>query len=128
MYRALAETTLVVHLGFIAWVMLGALLTKGRPRLAAAHVACVVYGIVAELAPWPCPLTLAENLFEASGGLAPYRGPFLLHYLEAIVYPHLPAILLIACGVGACVLNLVIYGLRLRRYVTDRKVQGRTPA
>jgi hypothetical protein len=121
MYRALAETVLIVHLGFIVWVMLGALVTRGRPWLAAAHVISLVYGIVAELGPWPCPLTLAENFFEARGGLAPYQGPFLLHYLDALVYPNLPFMLLIGCGVGVCVLNLVIYGLRLRRYVAERR-------
>lgn len=117
MYRALAEAMLVVHLGFIVWVMLGALLTRARPWLAGLHVASVVYGIVAELGPWPCPLTLAENHFEARGGLVSYQGPFLLHYLDAIVYPNLPFTLLIACGVSVCVINLVIYGLRLRKYV-----------
>src|SRR5438034_851512 len=39
----------------------------------------LVYGIVSELGPWACPLTLAENYFEARAGIAPYQGPFLLH-------------------------------------------------
>ncbi len=126
MYRALAEAVLIVHLGFILWVMLGAVVTRARQWLAAAHVASVVYGIVAELGPWPYPLTLAENFFEAKGGLEPYKGPFLLHYLDAVVYPNLPFMLLVACGVGVCVLNLAIYGLRLRRYLAKSKVQGHT--
>jgi hypothetical protein len=126
MDRGLAEAVLIVHLGFILWVMFGALVTRARPWLAAAHVASVVYGIVAELGPWPCPLTLAENFFEARGGLEPYKGPFLLHYLDAVVYPNLPFRLLIACGVGVCALNLLIYGLRLRRYLAKTKIQGHT--
>jgi uncharacterized protein DUF2784 len=117
MDRGLAETVLIVHLAFIVWVMFGALVTRARPWLAAVHVASLVYGIIAELGPWPCPLTVAENYFEARGGLTPYQGPFLLHYLDAIVYPNLPYTLLIACGVAVCVINLVIYGLRLRRFM-----------
>lgn len=124
MDRGLAEAVLIVHLAFIVWVMFGALLTRGRPWLVALHVASLVYGIVAELGPWPCPLTVAENYFEARAGLTPYRGPFLLHYLDAIVYPNLPYTLLIACGVAVCVINLAIYGLRLRRYLAIRRGAG----
>src|SRR5215469_8081604 len=90
MDHALADAMLLTHLAFIVWVMLGALVTRARAWLAALHIVSVLYGIVAVLGPWPCPLTLAENFFEARAGLAPYRGPFALHYLDAIVYPNLP--------------------------------------
>src|SRR6266571_2143741 len=56
--------------------------------------------MVSELGPWACPLTLAENYFEARAGIAPYQGPFLLHYLDAIVYPNLSPTLLTVCGEG----------------------------
>lgn len=112
----LAEAALGAHLAFIVWVMFGALVTRRRPRLGAAHVASLVYGIFIELGPWPCPLTFAENWFEARAGLEPYRGPFLLHYLDAIVYPHLSATLLAWAGVAVCLLNLGVYlGRWLRR-------------
>jgi hypothetical protein len=124
MNRALAEMVLMVHLGFIVWVILGGVVTRGRRLLAGAHVVSLVYGIVAELGPWPCPLTLAENFFEARGGLVPYQGPFLLHYLDAVVYPNLPPMLLVAGGVGVCVLNLVIYGWRLHRTLAARDGAG----
>ena len=69
MNQALADGMLLTHLGFVAWVLFGALVTRARPLLAALHIASVIYGIVAELGPWPCPLTLAENFFEARAGL-----------------------------------------------------------
>ena len=121
MYNALAEAVLLAHLGFILRVMFGALLSRSRWYLAALHIASLVYGIVAELGPWPCPLTLAENFFEAKAGLTPYKGPFLLHYLDKIVYPNLPPSLLIVCGVAVCVFNLLNYGLRLCRHLTRRR-------
>ena len=110
----LAEATLGAHLAFIVWVMFGALLTRRRPWLGAAHVASLIYGIFIELGPWPCPLTFAENWFEARAGVESYRGPFLLHYLDAIVYPHLSATLLAWAGVALCLLNLGVY---LRRWL-----------
>jgi hypothetical protein len=122
MDQALADAILLTHLAFIVWVMFGALLTRARAWLAALHIVSVVYGIVAELAPWPCPLTLAENFFEARAGLVPYQGPFVLHYLDAIVYPNLPPALVVASGVLVCFSNLLIYGFRLYRYWVRRKV------
>ena len=123
MDQALADAMLLAHLAFIVWVMFGALLTRARPWLAALHIVSVVYGIVAELGPWPCPLTLAENFFEVRAGLAPYQGPFVLHYLDAIVYPDLPSPLVAASGALVCFINLLIYGFRLHRYLAKRKLQ-----
>jgi hypothetical protein len=121
MDQALANAILLTHLAFIGWVAFGALATRARPWLAGLHIVSVVYGVVAELGPWPCPLTLAENFFEARAGLVPYQGPFVLHYLDAIVYPNLPSTLLIASGVLVCFINLSIYGFRLYRYREKRK-------
>jgi Protein of Unknown function (DUF2784) len=119
--QALADAVLLIHLAFMVWVMFGALVTRARAWLAALHILSVVYGIVAELGPWPCPLTLAENFFEARAGLVPYQGPFVLHYLDAIVYPNLPAALIVTSGVLVCFINLLVYVSRLNRYLAERK-------
>ncbi len=111
----MADAVLLLHLAFIGWVIFGALLTRGRPRLAFAHVATVIYGFIAETTPLVCPLTLAENYFEARAGISPYRGPFLLHYLDATVYPDAPPALLTVCAVIVCAINVGIYAWRIRR-------------
>jgi hypothetical protein len=86
-FQFLAVLVLIVHLLFIGWVLLGWLLTRRRAWLRWAHIASLVYGMVIETAPWPCPLTWLENYFLQRAGIAPYREPFLVHYLEATVYP-----------------------------------------
>lgn len=115
---AMADATLVVHLAFIGWVIFGALLTRGRPHLAWVHVATVIYGIIVETTSLVCPLALAENYFEARAGVSPYHGPFLLHYLDATVYPNVPAALLVLCAVTVCAFNLGIYSQRYRRHAS----------
>lgn len=114
-YIALADAVLIVHLLYIAWVIFGAIFTRGRPWLAAVHIATIVWGIIAETTSAPCPLTLAENWCEARAGIAPYHGPFLLHYLDATVYPNIPEALLITVAVFVCAFNLGIYVQRFRR-------------
>ncbi len=61
-----------------------------------------------------CPLTALEGWLEARGDVPVYRGPFLLHYLDAVVYPDISPNLLTAGAVAICILNLGIYALRLR--------------
>jgi uncharacterized protein DUF2784 len=112
MYGAAAAVVLVAHLLWIVWVIFGAVCTRNRPLLAVFHIASVLWGIVAELGPWACPLTLAEQFFEAGAGSDPYRGGFVMHHLDAIVYPNLPAGLLMALGLLVCALNLAIYARR----------------
>ena len=86
-YSALAVFVLFVHAVFIVWVVFGAFLTRSRPILRWLHVGSLVWGILTELLPWPCPLTVVENWLEAKARVQPYQGGFLLHYLDKLVYP-----------------------------------------
>ncbi len=119
-----AALVLLLHLAWIIFVMGGALITRGRPRLAVLHLSSLFWGIAVELGPWPCPLTLAENAFEARAGTAGYSGGFLVHYLDRIVYPNLSVELLTICGVSVCVLNLALYGYRLWCWSKRRSMTG----
>jgi Protein of Unknown function (DUF2784) len=109
LYSALATVVLFVHLAFILWVIFGALLTRSRPILRWLHITCLAWGILTELLPWPCPLTLLETGLENKAGIEPYQGGFLLHYLDRLVYPEISATVLTVVGVSICVLNLAFY-------------------
>jgi hypothetical protein len=117
-YATAAAAVLVAHLLWIVWVIFGAVWTRNRPLLAGFHVASLVWGIIAELGPWACPLTVAEQFLEAGPGSDPYRGGFLVHYMDAMVYPDIPETLLLSLGVAVCVLNLAIYGWRYHQRVS----------
>jgi Protein of Unknown function (DUF2784) len=107
--RALADATLAFHLVWILWVIFGAFWTRHRPLLAGLHIASLVWGVLVELTPWPCPLTLAENYLESRAGVTPYTGGFLLHYLDRLVYPNISGVVLTVAGVAVCAVNLGIY-------------------
>lgn len=109
-----AALILSFHLAWLALVIFGAFWTRGRPLWSALHILALLWGIVVEVSPWPCPLTLAEQYFESRAGWAAYHGSFLLHYLDAIVYPNLPDWVVTIAGVSVCALDLGIYCWRLR--------------
>jgi len=112
-YSALAIFVLFLHALFILWIVFGALLTRSRPIVRWLHLASLIWGILTELLPWPCPLTLLENWLETKAGVEPYQSGFLLHYLDKLVYPDISATLLTVAGVVICALNLALYGLQI---------------
>lgn len=109
-YSALAVVVLFLHALFILWVVFGALVTRSRPILRWLHIASLVWGILTEVLPWPCPLTLLENWLEGRAGVEPYQGGFLLHYLDKLVYPDISATI---AGVVVCIANLAFYARQL---------------
>ena len=113
LYSALSAGVLSLHVLFILWVTFGALIARSRPPLRWVHITCLIWGILIEVLPWPCPLTLLENWLENRAGVAPYRGGFLLHYLDALVYPNISPVLLTVAGIVVCILNLALYARTL---------------
>jgi uncharacterized protein DUF2784 len=109
LYSGLATFVLFLHALFILWVVFAALVTHSRKILRWLHIASLVWGILTELLPWPCPLTVLENWLEAKSGVEPYQGGFLLHYLDKLVYPDVSVTVLTIAGGIICALNLAFY-------------------
>jgi Protein of Unknown function (DUF2784) len=108
-YSALASCVLIVHALFIVWVVFGALVARSRPILRWLHVASLIWGILTEILPWPCPLTVLEDWLEQRAGIAPYQGGFLLSCLDQLVYPAISPAALTTAAVLICALNLAFY-------------------
>ena len=119
-YEILAATFLALHLLWIVWVIAGVVVTRGRPALAAVHVASLLFGIMIETGPWPCPLTLAEQWAQEKAGITPYQEGFIIHYLEALVYPDVPQEWLTRGAVAVCLALLGVYGRRWWRWKRGR--------
>ena len=112
-YSGLVVFILFLHTLFIVWVVFGAFVTRSHPLLRWLHIASLIWGILTELLPWPCPLTLIENWLETKAGVQPYQGGFLLHYLDKLVYPDISATVLTTVGVLVCLVNLGLYGRQM---------------
>src|SRR5260370_37376956 len=110
--QALAVRVWILHLLFILWVLFGALLARSRPWLRWLHIACLVWGVLIAILPWPCPLTPLENWLERRAGGEAYPGGFFLPYLGALLYPHISPLLLTPVCISTCALNLGLYVLR----------------
>jgi hypothetical protein len=85
--RVAADTIVVLHLAFIAFVVLGGMLAWRDLRFAWVHLPAVAWGAFAELTGSICPLTPLENALRARAGQVGYEGGFVEQYLIPINYP-----------------------------------------
>lgn len=109
---ALAAAVILIHLLWIVLVLVGVVWTRGRPVWTVIHLACLVWGIIVEVGPWPCPLTMLENYLEARAGTHVVGSDFILQGVQALIYPDAPYWLVTTAGVTACSIILAIYSWR----------------
>jgi uncharacterized protein DUF2784 len=115
-FRALADLVVILHLGFVLFVILGGLLALRWPKLAWVHVPAAVWGVLIEFFGWICPLTPLENHLRQLGGQAGYSGGFIEHYIVAVVYPErLTRGTQVVLGVLVLLLNVLVYGRLLAK-------------
>jgi len=115
-YPALADLVLALHLTFVLFVLLGALLVLRWPWLAWLHLPAAIWGVLIEYTGWICPLTPLENSLRTRGGEAGYSGGFIQHYLQPVLYPAgLTRATQFGLGSIVLLLNLVAYGIVISR-------------
>jgi len=122
--RIAADGVLVLHLAFIAFVLLGGLLVLRWRHLVFLHVPAVVWAVFIELNGASCPLTFVENRLRSAAGMSGYAGGFIEHYLMRVIYPAgltRPIEFLLAMVV--IVVNVAIYGAMLRSN-RERPIDG----
>jgi hypothetical protein len=120
-YGLLADAVLLVHLAFVLFVGLGALVAIRWPAVAWAHVPAAVWGAYIELSGGICPLTPLENRLRAAAGQEMYEGTFINRYLVPVIYPAgLTAEVQLTLGVLVIVINAAIYVIVWRRRARRR--------
>jgi len=115
-YGMLATLTVAVHLGFIVFVMFGALLALRWRWAPWLHLPAAAWGAFVELTGRVCPLTPLEQAFRRAAGSGAYSGDFIDRYLVQIVYPSgLTREMQVALGLSAVLLNVALYAWVVRR-------------
>ncbi len=87
LFRLTADAVLLLHLGYIVFVMFGAALALRWRWMPLLHLPAAVWGFFVELSGRVCPLTPLENVLRVKAGQAGYAGGFIEHYLINIIYP-----------------------------------------
>lgn len=124
-YRYLADLVVLLHTGFVLFVVLGGFLVLWKPIIAWFHVPAVFWAAGIELYGRVCPLTPLENMLRARGDAAGYATGFIEHYIMPVLYPEvLTRKIQIALGMTVLSVNVIIYLIlwcRIRKTGADQK-------
>ena len=114
--RWLADLVVMLHLGFVVFVIFGGLLCFKWPRMAWLHLPALVWGVLVEVNHWICPLTPLENDLRRRAGESGYTGGFVEHYVLPVLYPPgLDAAWQWSLGIALAAGNLIVYAMVWRR-------------
>ena len=117
-----ADLIVVLHFGFILFVVMGGLLVLKWPKAALAHIPCALWGIMITLGGWICPLTPLEQNLRLLAGQAGYSGGFVAYYILPLIYPSgLTRGIQVLLGSILLVFNAVVYW----RVVVNRRRRRR---
>lgn len=118
--RIAADFLVILHLGFIVFVLIGGLFVLRWRWVLYLHVPAAVWGTLIEFQGWRCPLTPLEQYFRQLNGLT-YQGEFVNHYILPLVYPAgLTRQMQIFFGISVVVINGVIYGCLIARHMRSK--------
>lgn len=110
-YHLFADVVVGIHLLFVVFALLGALLLIRWPRVAWGHLPAVAWAAWIEFSGKICPLTPLENALRIRGGGSGYAADFVGHYMMGLLYPDvLTRRTQIVLGAFVLVLNVALYG------------------
>lgn len=116
LYSWLADLIVLLHLGFVLFVVFGGLFVYRWPHVIWWHLPAAIWGAAVEFGGWLCPLTPLEIWLHAKAGNEGYQGDFIEHYIMPIVYPaDLTRTTQIALGLVVVAVNVAVYGWYWRR-------------
>ena len=123
--RIAADAVVLVHLAFIAFVALGALLAVRWRWIPWLHIPALLWGVLVETTGRLCPLTDLENALRTRAGQSGYPGGFIEHYVLAIIYPEgLTREIQLALALSVITINLAIYAWLYHRRRLRSNPQG----
>jgi hypothetical protein len=110
-YDLLADLVAIIHLLFVIFSLLGALLVIRWRKLMLLHLTAAVWAAGIEFSGRICPLTPLENWLRIRGGGAGYAGDFIGKYVLRLIYPPgLTRDIQIILGAVVLGVNIGIYG------------------
>ena len=110
-YSLFADLVVLIHLAFVLFAVLGALLVIWWRKVLWLHLPAAGWAAWIEFSGKICPLTPLENWLRMRGGGSGYAGDFVGHYLMPILYPSgLTRKVQFILGGAVIAVNLIIYG------------------
>jgi len=90
-FRIAADGVVVIHFGWILFLIGGAFIGRRVRWVRWLHLASLGYSVLLQTFSWICPLTYLEIWLRRRGTPGRiYSGSFVVHYLERLIYLGVP--------------------------------------
>ena len=87
LYKILADCVVLVHFCWIIFLIAGVFLGRRHRTIRIFHIAGLLFAVLLQVFGWYCPLTYVEIwLREKHDPSITYKGSFIIHYVEKLVY------------------------------------------
>ncbi len=105
-YKVVADIVVFIHFLWIIFLIFGAFLGVKNRAIKIFHISGLVFAFVIQIFDWYCPLTHLEVWLRAKHDPAlTYKGSFIIHYVEKIVYIELSRYLIFIFTIFLCAFN-----------------------
>ncbi len=115
-YKLAADFLVLIHLGWILFLILGAVIGVRRILVMWVHLGAMAFSLVLQIFSWICPLTHLEFwLRQRHDASLAYPGSFIAHYAEELVYLRVDPAHVFVATLGIVMANLWLYGWAWKR-------------
>ena len=123
-YKSAADFIVLVHFLWIVFLIFGAFIGKRYFMVKILHIAGLVFSVIIQISGWYCPLTYLEVwLRQKQNPMLSYKGSFIIHYVENIVYLELsPVIIFMLTVILVSVSAFIYYGKG--NFIRRNKIQN----
>jgi hypothetical protein len=121
-YKILDDFIIFMHLIWILFIFIGFVLTLGsffwkkfldRWLFRTLHLCGIVFAVILTILGKYCPLTMLENTIKMKyNSSLTYKGSFIIHYIEKLVYPNVNPLLIEITTIFIAVFTIMIFIIR----------------
>jgi len=87
MWGWLADAVVLLHYGYLGYLVSGGFIAWRWPRSIVGHVAAAVWAVLIVVTKVPCPLTSLQNYLRERAGQQPLSGSFVEIYVRGTLFP-----------------------------------------
>jgi hypothetical protein len=113
LYKLAADFVVLIHFLWIVFLIFGAFPGRKYRIITIFHVAGLVFSVIMQIFGWYCPLTHLEIwLRQKHDPMLAYKGSYIIHYVEKIVYLQLSPVIIFVLTVILIGVTIYIYSIK----------------
>lgn len=109
-YKVAADFVVFIHFLWIIFLIFGAFIGRKYLLIKIFHITGLAFSVIMQIVGWYCPLTHLEVwLRQKHAPMLAYKGSYIIHYVEKIVYLQLSPVIIFVLTIILVSITVYIY-------------------